>query len=145
MKKIIYHLLFLLVSAITLASCEKDEPDFRITPTTQIVFDDDVNKITDDYKVTGNIVLKISAPGASSIRVTSSYSGGSKDLGTLPVTNDVAMLDIPARSVRTTGTVVGAGTNPTSTRAANTYTFKVDATLPDASVATRYFTTVIVQ
>ncbi|QIL75699.1 MULTISPECIES: hypothetical protein [Hymenobacter] len=145
MKRTIYHLLLLLVTAITLASCEKEEENFRVTPPTQIIFDDFIDKNTADYKVTGNIDLKISAPGASTVRILSTYTGGSKDLGTLAIANGSATLSIPARSVRTTGTVVGAGSNPTSTRAANTYTFKVDATMPDASVATRYFTAVIVQ
>ncbi|SMB97299.1 hypothetical protein SAMN00120144_0346 [Hymenobacter roseosalivarius DSM 11622] len=144
MKKIIYHVLLLLVAAMTLASCKKEEENFRIIPQTPIIFDDNINKITADYPLNSNIVLKISAAGASSVTVTN-LTGGTKVLGTLPIVDGTATLSVPANSIRATGTVVGAGTSPASSRAANTFNFKVDATLAGGTTATRYYTAVIVR
>ncbi|HEX8428649.1 hypothetical protein [Hymenobacter sp.] len=131
MKKFIYNILLLLVTVIALTSCEKEEENFRVTPQTQIIFDDNIDKITASYRSAGSIVLKIAAPGATSVRVTSRYTGGSVVLGPLSVADGFATLNVPATSVRTTGTLVGS------------YSFQIDATLPDGSVVTRFFTAVI--
>ncbi|UOG73900.1 hypothetical protein MTX78_17480 [Hymenobacter tibetensis] len=131
MKKFIYNILLLLVTVVALASCEKEEENFRVTPQTQIVFDDNIDKITASYRSTGNVVLKIAAPGATSVRVTSTYTGGSVVLGNLPVTDGFVTLSVPATSVRASGTLVGS------------YSFRVDATLPDGSIETRFFTAAI--
>ena len=100
MKKIIYNLLLLLVTVVALSSCEKEEENFRVTPPTQIIFDDFIDKITGSYRATGNITLKISAPGASSVSVRT----GTRVLATLPVgTDGVANLNIASTSVRPAG------------------------------------------
>lgn len=144
MKKIVSHLLLLLVAVVALASCEKDEPDFRVMPLTQIIFNENIETITADYSVTGNIVLRISAVGASSVTVTN-LTGGPKVLGTLPVVDGVATLTVPTNSIRSTGTVAAATGATAAARNAATYSFKVDATQADGTLATRYFSAVVVR
>jgi hypothetical protein len=132
MKKIIYNLLLLFVTVVALSSCEKEEENFRVTPPTQIIFDENINKITGSYGASGNITLKISAPGATSVTVRT----GTRTLATLPVAADgVANLNIPSTSVRPAGSA--PSTIPGS------YSFRVDATMPDGSIATRFYTVVV--
>jgi hypothetical protein len=151
MKSLFNFLLILFAATFSLSSCEKEETNFRVASKAQIIFDDNIDKVTADYTKAGNLALKISADGANSVKVTSQYtaSGVAKEqnLGTLAVSNGVASLNVPAVSVRNTadGLVVGAGSNPTSSRATNTYILKVDAIIADGSTETRYFTAVIVQ
>ena len=141
----------LFVAVLTLAGCKKAETDFHISPKSVIVFDDDINRISGDYAKSGNLTLKIGVTGAAtSVRISSNYTvsgvAKTKDLGTIPVTNGVATLNIPAVDVRNTadGAVVGATTNAT-TRPANTYNLTVDAVNPDGSTERRFFAAVILQ
>lgn len=157
MKSLVNFLIILFAATLSLSSCEKEEPNFRVTSKAQIIFDDNIEKISADFSKAGNIALKISADGANSVRVTSLYSASgakSKDLGTFAVTDGAASFNVPAVSVRNAadGAVLGASaaatTNPTlpaSSRGDNTYSLKVDAILPDGGVETRYFTAVIVR
>lgn len=149
MKKAFNILSLFFLALLMLSSCKKDEPNFRATSKTQIIFDDNINKVTADYKRDSNLVLKITANGASSIRVTSQYftstGAKTKDLGTLSVADGSATLNIPAISVRNTADGAVGGATGASSRPDNTYTLKVDAILPDGSNETRYFSAVIVQ
>jgi uncharacterized lipoprotein YajG len=145
MKKIISHLLLLLVAVVALASCKKEEEDFRFRPQTQIIFNDNIENITADYSVAGNIVLKITATGASSVTVTN-LTGGPKVLGTLPIGADgSATLTVRTNTIRNTGTVTAATGTTAAARNAATYSLKVDATQADGTLATRYFSAVVVQ
>lgn len=143
MKKIMYNLLLLLATVAALSSCEKEEEDFRVITQTQIIFNDNIETLTADYPLSGNIVLQISAAGASSVTVTN-LTGGPKVLGTLPVVDGVATLNVPTNSIRSTGTVAAATGATAAARAAATYSFKVDATQADGTLATRYFSAVVV-
>ena len=49
MKKNPLSLLLLLLSVLTLASCKKTETDYNVGPKLQIVFDNDIDKVTADY------------------------------------------------------------------------------------------------
>lgn len=149
MKKNIVALLFILVAALTLASCKKTETKYDVGPKLQIVFDDNVDKITADYKVGTTLALKVSAAGASTVSIVSTYTTGTvktANLGNFPVVDGVALVSIPANSLRAAadGAPVGAGSTPVSSRAANTYTLTVDATAGDISER-RFFTAVLVQ
>jgi hypothetical protein len=148
MKKTSFNLLFLLLTLFTLASCEKDEPNFNVGPKFNIVFDDAIDKVTADYKVGSTMTLKISAEGASTVSIVSNYSTGTvrtANLGSFPVTNGVATVTIPANSLRAAadGTPVGA-TATASTRPGNTYTLTVDAS-GGGNTERRFFTAVLVQ
>lgn len=153
MKKLTLHILMLFVALLTMAGCKKAETDFHLTPKSVIVFDDDINKISADYSKAGNLNLKIGVTGpATSVRIVSTYNSSTgvaktSDLGTIPVNNGVAVLNIPAINVRNSadGAVVGAGSNPSSSRTNNTYNLLVDAVNPDGSTERRYFAAVIVQ
>jgi hypothetical protein len=152
MKKTLSHLLSLVVAIVLLASCKKSQQEFNIVPKSSIVFDDNVDKISADYKKGTNLNLKIGVAGsATAVRVTSTYNVGAsaktKDLGVIPVANGAAVLNIPVSDLRNTadGLVVGAGSAPSSTRPENTYTLIVDANNADGSTERRYFTAVIVQ
>ncbi|SHJ12613.1 hypothetical protein SAMN02745146_2363 [Hymenobacter daecheongensis DSM 21074] len=151
MKKTLSHFLLLFVVVLLMAGCKKDEPEYTVAPKSSIIFDDNIDKVTADYKKAGNLVLKVGINGpATSVRITSSYSVGStpktKDLNSFPVVDGAATVNIPAVSVRNTadGELVGATSNAT-TRPPNTYVLIVDAVNPDGSTDRRYFTTVIVQ
>ncbi|SDY09092.1 hypothetical protein [Hymenobacter psychrophilus] len=156
MKRLLTILFVFTAAFFTLASCEKEEPNFRApTPQTQIIFDDNIDKATSDYKVGGDIALKIAADGATNVRIISRYNVDNgvalvpkfKTLDIVPVTGGVATVQIPVSSLRNTadGPIVGAGSAPASSRATNTYTLQVDAVLPDGSFVTRFFTAVIVR
>ncbi|GAA4346610.1 hypothetical protein GCM10023185_01080 [Hymenobacter saemangeumensis] len=152
MYKLIRPLLILLVAVASLTGCKKKETDFNVMPKSQIIFDDQVDKITADYRKTGNLTLKVGVVGAAtSVRVTSTYSVGGVarrvDLGTFPVNGGAAQVNVPATAVRAAadGAVVGAGTMPASSRAANTYILEVDAINPDNSTERRFFSAVITQ
>jgi len=149
MKKNTYSLLLLLLTLFTLASCKKDEPNLNAAPKINIVFDDAIDKVTADYKVGSQLVLKIAADGASSISIVSTYATGTArttTLGPYAVVNGVATVSIPANSLRAMvdGTPIGAGTAPVSSRAANTYTLAVDAT-GNGVTERRFFAAVLVQ
>lgn len=150
MKKNLYSLLFLLLATLSLASCKKDEPSLQVTPTTPIVFDDSVDKITADYKVGSTLTLKVAAPNATSISIVTTYTTGTvrtANLGSFPVTNGVATVTIPANNLRASadGTPVGAPSTATAVvRTANTYTLTVDAT-DGTSTSRRFYAAVLVQ
>ena len=123
-----------------------------MVPKSSIIFDDNVDKISADYKKGTNINLKIGvAGGTTAVRVTSTYNVGaapkSKDLGTLSVANGAAVLNIPVADLRNAadGPVIGAGTAPSSTRPDNTYTLIVEANNSGGSTERRYYTAVLVQ
>ncbi len=146
-----FYLLFWLFALVSLASCKKSYPDYQIVPSTSIIFDDLVDKVTADYKVGSTLNLKISAAGATSVTITSTYPVGSstatQNLGTFPLTNGVATISIPANSLRATanGTPTGAPSGATTaTRTANTYTLTVDATDGTNSFR-RFYAAVLVQ
>lgn len=149
MKKNIVALLFLLVAALTLASCKKTKTNYDVGPKLQIVFDDNIDKVTADYRVGTTLALKISAPGANTVNIVSNYATGTvrtTNLNSFPVVDGVASVNIPANSLRATadGVPVGAGSMPVSSRAANTYTLTVDAVAGDVTER-RFFTAVLVQ
>lgn len=157
MKKNPYHILLLLLTIWSLASCKKDYPTNEVGPKVQIVFDDAIDKVTSDYKVGSTLTLKVAATGATSINITTTYTTGTArtaNLGTFPVNNGVATVTIPANSLRAAadGTPAGAGTvlpTPTTpasalTRANNTYTLLVDAT-DGTNTDRRIYTAVLVQ
>jgi hypothetical protein len=153
MRKYVYHLLLLCFAALSFTSCKQDDVlDNMIIPKTSITFDDNIEKNTADYSKSSTLTLKISGVGAANnVQVTSTYSVGnaakSKDLGTVPVTDGVATLSVPASSLRNTadgavvgGTATGTGT---ATRANNTYVLQVNALLPDGTSERRLFTAVL--
>ncbi|PJJ58850.1 hypothetical protein [Hymenobacter chitinivorans] len=147
MKKTFPYFL-LLFMALVLAGCKEDDPQYTITPKSQIIFDDNIDKVTADYKKAGNLSLKVSIVGsATSVRIESSYSvaGAAKTklVGTFPVTDGVASVNVPSSTLSDTE-IVGATSNAT-TRPANTFTLAVDAINPDANSDRRYFTAVVVQ
>lgn len=147
MKKNPYFLLLLLLTTLVLGSCKKDDPSLQVIPTTPIVFDDAVDKITADYKIGSTLNLKVAAPNATSISIITTYTTGTTktaNLGSFPVSGGVANVSIPANSLRAAadGTPVGATT--TATRAANTYTLTVDAT-DGTNTSRRFYTAVLVQ
>jgi len=150
MKKNPYLLLWLLLTTLSLASCKKDEPSLQVTPTTSIVFDDSVDKITADYKIGSTLTLKVAAPNATSISIITTYTTGTVrtvNLGSFPVAGGVANVAIPANSLRAAadGTPVGAPSGATAAvRTANTYTFTVDAT-DGMSTSRRFYSAVLVQ
>ncbi|TGE19252.1 hypothetical protein [Hymenobacter elongatus] len=153
MKKIISHFLSLFVAVSLLAGCKEDEPDFNVTPKSSIVFDDNIDKATADFKLADNVAIRVGIIGsATSVRVTSNYSVGTtaktKDLGTVAVSNGVAVFSVPSNSLRNSadGAIVGASdVAPTSSRPANTYNLAVDAFNPDGSSERRFFSAVIVR
>lgn len=140
-----------LLAAAPLISCEKDEPVVMVMPKANIIFDDNIEKISADYKVSQSVNLKISVGDqAASVVVTSNYTIGTaakSRVFTLPVNNGVATFSVPANDLRNVadGVVIGAGSTPSSSRAANTFNLKVDAVLKDGSIESRYYTLVIVQ
>lgn len=160
MNKLFRPLLVLLVAA-SLTSCKEEEQNFKVAPKSAIVFDDAVDKITADYRMGGNLNLKVGISGAAtSVQVTSTYSASgakSVNLGTFPVTDGAATINIPASRLRAAadGPIPGAGPVPTPlpmgltaasfSRGANTYVLLVDAYAPDGSFERRYFTAVITQ
>ncbi|MBC6988448.1 MULTISPECIES: hypothetical protein [Hymenobacter] len=155
MKKYVHTFFLLLVTALFLGSCKKDGVlDDMIIPKTSITFDDNIEKITGDYKKDATLTLKISGLAtATGVQVTSTYSPSkSKDLGTLTVSNGTATLSVPASALRNTadGAIVGApstgaaGTG-TGSRANNSYPLFVKAVLPDGTTEQRVFTAVLTQ
>ncbi|WP_035565602.1 hypothetical protein [Hymenobacter sp. IS2118] len=149
MKKISLNLLLLLLSIVTLSSCEKEEPNFNVGSKFSIIFDDAINKTTADYIVGSTITLKVGAAGASTVNVISNYTTGTVrtvNLGSFPVTNGVATITIPANSLRADadGAPIGAGTAPASSRGANTYTLTVEA-VGGGTTERRFFTAVLVR
>lgn len=148
MKKNPLSLLLLLLSVLTFASCKKTETDYNVGPKLQIVFDNDIDKVTADYKVGSTFTLRVAAAGASSISIVTTYStgtAGTANLGSFPVTDGVATVSIPANSLRAAGdgAPAGAGTTAAS-RTANTYTLAVDAT-GNGNTERRLFNAVLVQ
>jgi len=141
-------LLLLLLSVLTFASCKKTETDYNVGPKLQIVFDNDIDKVTADYKVGSTLSLRVAAAGATSVSIVTTYSSGTArtaNLGSFPVVDGVATVSVPANSLRATGDglPVGANTTPVS-RAANTYTLIVDAT-GNGTTERRFFSAVLVQ
>ncbi|GGG51871.1 hypothetical protein GCM10011378_30140 [Hymenobacter glacieicola] len=132
-------------------SCEKDDEVVMVMPKANIVFDDNIEKISADYKVNQPITLKIRVGNeATSVRVISNYTvaaGAKTKEFTLPVTNGVATFTVAANDLRNTsdGAVVGAGTAPASTRAANTFNLRVDALLAGGAYESRFYTLTVVQ
>ena len=138
----------MLLSVLTFASCKKTETDYNVGPKLQIVFDNDIDKVTADYKVGSTLSLRVAAAGATSISIVTTYSSGTArtaNLGSFAVVDGVATVSVPANSVRATGDglPVGANTTPVS-RAANTYTLIVDAT-GNGTTERRFFSAVLVQ
>ena len=160
MKKLTFNLFVLFVALLALAGCKKAEPDFRLTPKLGIIFDDNIDKVTADYKIGSMLVLKISASDATTIKIVSNYTVGANtktaDLGSFSVTNGVATVSILANRLRASadGEAVGAGLAPSPlpagttaasyTRANNTYTLAVDAIAGSVSER-RFYTAVLVQ
>ncbi len=151
MKKTLSHFLLLFAAIMLSASCKKNQQDFDVVPKSSIIFDDNVDKISADYKKGANINLKIGVVGTTTVRVTSTYNVGaapkSKDLGILSVANGAAVLNIPVADLRNAadGPVIGAGTAPASTRPDNTYTLVVEANNAGGSTERRYYTAILVQ
>lgn len=153
MKKHLSYILFLFLTLLSLSSCEKEEPDLEDAPRTNIVFNDNTDLAAADFKLADPVILKITLQGEqpTSVKVVSRYTAGSNtrlvDVATLQVNNGTAMLNVPASALRNSqdGTVIGAGTNPASSRAANTYALLVQAGLADGRVEQRIFTAVIVR
>ncbi|UYZ63265.1 hypothetical protein [Hymenobacter weizhouensis] len=153
MKKHWHYFFFLFLAFITLSSCEKEEPDLEDAPRTNIIFNDNIDLGAADFRLNTPVTLKITLQGEqpTSLKVVSRYLVGSTvrlvDVATLPVSNGTATLNVPASALRNTadGPVVGAGTNPNSSRSANTYTLLVQATLADGRVEQRTFTAVVVR
>lgn len=150
MKSLFNAFLFLLAATFTLSSCEQEETDYRVKPKTQIIFADNIDVNAADFKKGNRMNLKVTANGASSIRVTSLYNIGAssktKDVGTFTISDGSAIVTAFSESVRNTadGEVLGASTTaPISSRPDNTYTLKVDAVFADGSFETRYLTAVI--
>ncbi|WP_426490371.1 hypothetical protein [Hymenobacter sp. 102] len=147
----VFRLAMWLLAATPLMSCEKDEPVNMIMPKANIIFDDNIEKISADYKVNQPIVLKISVGDqAASVNITSNYVVGTATKSkafALPVSNGAATLSVAANDLRNSGdgAVIGAGSAPASSRAANTFTLKVDAILRDGSTESRFYTLVVVQ
>ncbi|HEX8350331.1 MAG TPA: hypothetical protein VF598_10245 [Hymenobacter sp.] len=150
MKKNIIALLLCLTGALTVSSCKKSEANYDVGPQLQIVFDDNIDKVTADYQVGTTLNLKVAAEGANTISIVSTYPTGTvrtANLGTFPVVNGVALVSVQVNSLRATGdgAPIGAGTvPPVSSRAANTYTLAVDATA-GAVTERRFFTAVLVR
>ena len=149
MKKNPLSLLLLLLSVLTLASCKKTETDYNVGPKLQIVFDNDIDKVTADYKVGSTLSLRVAAAGATSVSIVTTYTSGTTrtvNLGNIPVVDGVATVSVPANNLRATGDglPVGAGNSPVSSRAANTYTLIVDAT-GNGTTERRFFSAVLVQ
>ncbi|UOQ55019.1 hypothetical protein [Hymenobacter cellulosivorans] len=148
MKKIFPHFLLLFVALVLLAGCKKDDPEYTVAPKSQIIFDDNIDKVTADYKKANNLTLKVGIVGsATSVRIESSYTvaGAAKTklVGTFPVSDGVASVSVPTAALSDTP-IVGATTNAT-TRPANTFTLAVDAINPEGGSDRRYFTAVVVQ
>ena len=142
-------LLLLLLSVLTFAGCKKTEVNYNVGPKLQIVFDNDIDKVTSDYKTGSTLNLRVAAAGATSVNIVTTYSTGTTrtaNLGSFPVVNDVATVSIQANSLRAAGDglPIGAGTTPVSSRAANTYTLIVDAT-GNGTTERRLFNAVLVQ
>ena len=149
MKKNPLSLLLLLLSVLTLASCKKTETDYNVGPKLQIVFDNDIDKVTADYKVGSTLSLRVAAAGATSVSIVTTYTSGTTrtvNLGNIQVVDGVATVSVQANSLRATGDglPVGAGSSPVSSRAANTYTLIVDAT-GNGTTERRFFSAVLVQ
>ncbi|UOR03850.1 hypothetical protein MUN82_12925 [Hymenobacter aerilatus] len=153
MKQPFYTIFFLLFAALTmLTSCEKDDVlDNMVIPQTTITFDDNIDKITADYKVNSTLTLKISGLNtATSVQVTSRYTASgatkTKEVATLIPTNGVATLSVPVSALRNTadGAITGA-TTTTASRTSNTYSLIVKATLPNNITEQRIFSAIIVQ
>ena len=149
MKKNPLLLLLLLLSMLTFASCKKTEMDYNVGPKLQIVFDNNIDKVTADYKVGSTLSLRVAAAGASSVSIVTTYATGTTrkaNLGSFPVIDGVATVSIPANTLRAAGdgTPIGAGTAPVSSRAANTYALTVDAT-GNGTTERRFFNAVLVQ
>lgn len=147
------------VTLWALTGCKKSETNYNVGPKLVIIFDDLIDKVTADYRVGSTLVLKVSVPGANTINIVSNYTTGTvktANLSSVPVTDGVATISIPANSLRAAadGTPLGAGTAPnplppgTTTssysRASNTYTLSVDAVAGDVTER-RNFTAVLVQ
>lgn len=149
MKKNTLALLLFLLTALCLTGCKDDETNYDVGPKLQIVFDDNIDKVTADYKTGSTLALKVAATGASTVTIVTNYSTGTVrtvSLGSFPVVDGVASVSIPANSLRATadGIPIGAGSTPVSSRAANTYTLTVDATSGDTTER-RFFAAVLVQ
>lgn len=158
-------MLFFGIAAASLGSCKKDETNYNITPKSQIIFDNDIDKVTADYQKSTTLNLRIGINGsANSVRITSTYSvivgnetrPRSLDLGVFPVNAGVVMLSIPVTGLRAAadGVLVGAGPTPTTpaglnpalySRATNSYALVVDATAPDGGADRRFYTVVATQ
>lgn len=145
--------LFLITALALLTGCDKDNDvlDDMIMPQTAITFDDNINKISADYKLNTTLALKISGLGpATSVQVTSRYSVSSvaktKEVATLTPTNGVATLSVPVSTLRAAadGAIPGA-TGTAASRTSNTYTLVVKAILPDNTTEQRLFSAVVVQ
>lgn len=162
MKKNPLSLLLLLMSVLTFASCKKTETNYNVGPKLLIVFDDDIDKVTADYKRASSLNLKVGFNASvSTVRITSTYSvldgtvikPRSLDLGLFPVNAGVVMLTIPVVGLRAAadGPLVGAGPTPAGlntalyTRSINSYALAVDATTADGNTDRRFFTVVATQ
>ena len=149
MKKNSSSLLLLLLSVLTFASCKKTETNYNVEPKLQIVFDNDIDKVTADYKVGSTLTLRVAAAGASSVNIVTTYSTGTArtaNLGIFPVADGVATVTVQANSLRAAGDgiPIGAGAAPVSSRAVNTYALAVDAT-GNGTTERRFFNAVLVQ
>lgn len=148
MKKNPLSLLLLLLSVLTFASCKKTETDYNVGPKLQIVFDNDIDKVTADYKVGSTFTLRVAAAGATSISIVTTYptgTAGTANLGSFPVVDGVATVSILANSLRAAGDGAPTGAVGTApSRTANTYTLAVDAT-GNGTTERRLFRAVLVQ
>ena len=149
MNTLLRPLFVLLLAVASLSSCKKEEPSFNTAPKSVIVFDDNVDKTTGDYRKGDNLILKVGVTGAAtSVRIASTYSvaGAARrvELGPFAVNGGVATVNISAANLRAVadGPIPGAGTTAAS-RAANTYVLLVDAIAPDGSSERRFFNAVI--
>lgn len=148
MKKNSLSLLLLLLSVLTFASCKKTETDYNVGPKLQIVFDNNIDKVTADYKVGSTFTLLIAATGATSVSIVTTYTTGTvktANLGSFPVVDGVATVSVPANSLRAAGDGAPAGAVATApSRTANTYALAVDAT-GNGTTERRLFNAVLVQ
>ena len=166
MNKITRTLLLLLLATASLSSCKKEEPNFNVAPKSLIIFDDNIDKVTADFKIADNVTLKVSVAGSvSTIRIASTYNDVRVagvttpkrfDLAPVSVSNGVATINIPTSALRAPGDgpVIGVRPAPAPplpmgvsadsyTRAGNTYTLIIDAVAADGSSERRFFTVVI--
>ena len=155
MNKIVSYLLLLATATATLGSCKKEEPDFNVVPKSQIVFDDNINKTAGDFPKAGNVTLKVGVGGAAtSVRITSTYSGKSVVVNSYAVSGGVAAVSFSTAQLRIAadGPIIGSGPVPATLppgltaasygRPANTYVLRVDAVSSDGSSERRFFTAV---